>query len=96
MGVHAPPKTPHTDCGPACCGFVVDVVAGGHRHANSYLIPVCNPATETAWIGGNLPHGTPVVVADDPTVFDRIVAETLAPARSAVGRALRGACASDG
>src|SRR6478609_5757040 len=41
---------------------------------------VCNPATETAWIGGTLPRGTPVVVADDPTVFDRIITETLSPA----------------
>ena len=41
---------------------------------------ICNPATETVWIGGTLPRGTPVVVADDPAVFDRIVAETLAPA----------------
>jgi predicted DsbA family dithiol-disulfide isomerase len=42
----------------------------------------CNPATETAWIGGTFPRGTPIVVADDPAVFDRIVAESRVPAWS--------------
>jgi hypothetical protein len=42
----------------------------------------CNPATETAWIGGTFPRGTPIVVADDPAMFDRIVAESLVPAWS--------------
>jgi predicted DsbA family dithiol-disulfide isomerase len=40
---------------------------------------LCNPATEIAWIGGDLPRGTPTVVVDDPTVFDRIVAEAVMP-----------------
>jgi predicted DsbA family dithiol-disulfide isomerase len=39
----------------------------------------CNPATETRWLGGDFPRGTPTVVADDPAIFDRIVAETLTP-----------------
>jgi predicted DsbA family dithiol-disulfide isomerase len=35
---------------------------------------VCNPGTRTAWIGGRMPKGTPVLVADDPAEYDRLVA----------------------
>jgi predicted DsbA family dithiol-disulfide isomerase len=38
---------------------------------------LCNPGTQTGWIG-TMPKGTPVLTADDPAVYDRIVAEVLA------------------
>ena len=46
---------------------------------------VCNPGTTTAWIGGRMPRGTPVLVDDDPTAYDRLVAQacgTMAPCAS--------------
>lgn len=39
---------------------------------------VCNPGTRTGWIGGTFPRGTPVLTADDPAIYDRIVADVLA------------------
>jgi hypothetical protein len=39
---------------------------------------VCNPGTRTGWIGGTLPRGTPVIVEDNPEVYDEIVATALA------------------
>jgi predicted DsbA family dithiol-disulfide isomerase len=43
---------------------------------------VCNPGTTTAWIGDRMPRGTPVLVADDPAAYDRLVEEALlAPVR---------------
>jgi predicted DsbA family dithiol-disulfide isomerase len=59
------------------------------EHANAVGIPcsgtvvradgtmTCNPGTRTAWIGGTLPRGTPVLLADEPDVYDVIVAEAL-------------------
>lgn len=38
---------------------------------------VCNPGTATAWIGGRMPRGTPVLVADDPSEYDRLVTSAL-------------------
>lgn len=40
---------------------------------------LCNPGTVTAWIGGTMPKGTPLLQSDDPSVCDRIVAEVLEP-----------------
>lgn len=41
---------------------------------------VCNPGTRTGWVGGELPRGTPVLLADEPAIYDEIVAEALEPA----------------
>jgi hypothetical protein len=38
---------------------------------------VCNPGTRTGWVGGTMPRGTPVLLADDPRVYDWIVASAL-------------------
>lgn len=38
---------------------------------------LCNPGTQTGWIGGTMPRGTPVLTADDPDVYDQIVADLL-------------------
>ena len=38
----------------------------------------CNPGTEVAWVGRGFPRGTPALRSDDPSVYDRIVAEALA------------------
>ena len=38
---------------------------------------VCNPGTRTGWIGGPLPHGTPVLLDDDPSAYDGLVAAAL-------------------
>jgi len=38
---------------------------------------VCNPGTRTGWIGGPLPHGTPVLLGDDPSAYDGLVAAAL-------------------
>lgn len=45
---------------------------------------LCNPGTRTGWIGGRIPQGTPVLLDDEPAVYDRIVAEALSAARIAV------------
>jgi predicted DsbA family dithiol-disulfide isomerase len=37
----------------------------------------CNPGTRTDWIGGTMPKGTPVLVSDDPSIYDRMVREAL-------------------
>jgi predicted DsbA family dithiol-disulfide isomerase len=39
---------------------------------------ICNPGTRTEWVGGPMPHGTPVLLDDDPTVYDDLVAAALA------------------
>jgi hypothetical protein len=39
---------------------------------------VRGPGTRTAWIGGDLPRGTPVLVGDDRGSYDAIVAAALA------------------
>ena len=39
---------------------------------------VCNPGTRTGWIGGRMPRGTPVLIDDDPSTYDRLVAQVLA------------------
>jgi hypothetical protein len=39
---------------------------------------VCNPGTTTGWIGGSMPRGTPVLIDDDPSAYDRLVAQALA------------------
>jgi len=38
---------------------------------------VCNPGTRTAWIGGRMPKGTPVLLEHDPTAYDRLVESAL-------------------
>lgn len=35
---------------------------------------LCNPGTRTGWIGGRIPRGTPVLLDDEPAIYDRIVA----------------------
>jgi predicted DsbA family dithiol-disulfide isomerase len=35
---------------------------------------ICNPGTRTEWVGGPMPHGTPVLLDDDPTVYDLVAA----------------------
>lgn len=37
----------------------------------------CNPGTETGWVGGRFPRGTPVVVTDEPDTYDQIVRSSL-------------------
>jgi len=49
---------------------------------------VCNPGTRTGWIGGTLPRGTPVLLADEPAIYDEIVAEALADRSSARTQAM--------
>ena len=34
---------------------------------------LCNPGTRTGWIGGEMPRGTPVLLSDDPTVYDLLI-----------------------
>lgn len=43
----------------------------------------CNPGTQTSWIGGRLPRGTPVLIADEPAIYDRIVSDALGPVAAA-------------
>ena len=38
---------------------------------------LCNPGTRTDWIGGTMPRGTPMLVSDDPGVYDVLVADAL-------------------
>lgn len=38
---------------------------------------VCNPGTRNGWIGGRVPRGTPVLHDDDPSIYDRIVADVV-------------------
>jgi predicted DsbA family dithiol-disulfide isomerase len=38
---------------------------------------VCNPGTRTGWIGGTMPRGTPVLLHDDPSEYDRLVTSAL-------------------
>jgi predicted DsbA family dithiol-disulfide isomerase len=44
---------------------------------------LCNPGTRTGWIGGTMPRGTPVLLDDDPAIYDRIVATALGEAPAA-------------
>jgi predicted DsbA family dithiol-disulfide isomerase len=37
----------------------------------------CNPGTRTGWIGAPIPHGTPVLLEDDPTAYDDLVSAAL-------------------
>jgi predicted DsbA family dithiol-disulfide isomerase len=68
-----------TATGVPCSGTIV--------RANGEM--VCNPGTRTGWIGGTFPRGTPVLLADEPAVYDDIVAEALAAsAESTVSAAL--------
>jgi len=46
---------------------------------------LCNPGTQTGWIGGTMPRGTPVLAADDPAVYDRIVGEVMTAEPVSVG-----------
>lgn len=43
----------------------------------------CNPGTETGWVGGRFPRGTPVLVQDEPEAYDRLVAQALGGVLSA-------------
>jgi predicted DsbA family dithiol-disulfide isomerase len=38
---------------------------------------VCNPGTRTAWIGGPVPRGTPVLLEHDAAVYDGLVSAAL-------------------
>lgn len=38
---------------------------------------VCNPGTRTGWIGGTIPNGTPVLLEDEPAIYDEIISEAL-------------------
>ena len=38
---------------------------------------LCNPGTTTGWIGGAMPRGTPVLLADRPGIYDELVAGAL-------------------
>lgn len=43
---------------------------------------ICNPGTETGWIGGRFPRGTPVLVTDAPQAYDRLVTDALELSRA--------------
>ena len=51
---------------------------------------VCNPGTTTAWTGGRMPRGTPVLVDDDPTAYDRLVAQACGTMAACVSWTARG------
>ncbi|MGN6605920.1 MAG: DsbA family oxidoreductase [Jatrophihabitans sp.] len=61
--------------------------ANGVPCSGTFVLPggrmLCNPGTGTGWIGGAMPRGTPTLVADDPTAYDRIVADLLDSAPAA-------------
>jgi predicted DsbA family dithiol-disulfide isomerase len=38
---------------------------------------ICNPGTRVGWVGGKLPHGTPVLNGDEPEIYDKIIADAL-------------------
>lgn len=38
---------------------------------------LCNPGTRTAWVGGEVPRGTPVLLDDDPAVYAELVATAM-------------------
>lgn len=50
--------------------------------SGTFVLPdgrmLCNPGTVTAWLG-TVPRGTPVLTSDDPTVYDDLVRDALAP-----------------
>ncbi|HET8767646.1 MAG TPA: hypothetical protein VFM86_10010 [Pedococcus sp.] len=58
-----------------------DAKANGVPCSGTLVLPdgqmLCNPGTQTGWIGGTMPRGTPVLTADDPAVYDQIVADVL-------------------
>jgi predicted DsbA family dithiol-disulfide isomerase len=65
----------------AVTGDFVAARATGVPCSGTVVLPdgsmLCNPGTRTGWIGGTMPRGTPVLLADDPTVYDRIVTSAL-------------------
>jgi len=48
---------------------------------------ICSPGIRTAWIGGPMPHGIPVLVEHDPTAYDELVSAALAVRYPAVAGA---------
>lgn len=66
-----------------------DAKADGIPCSGTLVLPdgqvLCNPGTRTGWIGGTMPRGTPVLTADDPDVYDRIVADVLRAEAVAAG-----------
>ncbi len=58
----------------SCSGYIVLPDGSGH----------CNPGVKTRWIG-RIPHGTPVLQADDPDVYRRLVAAAAATPASDAG-----------
>jgi predicted DsbA family dithiol-disulfide isomerase len=66
---------------PAISGDFTTAKADGVPCSGTLVLPdgqmLCNPGTQTGWIGGTMPRGTPVLTADDPAVYDRIVAQAL-------------------
>jgi predicted DsbA family dithiol-disulfide isomerase len=60
----------------------VEARATGVPCSGTVVLPdgsmLCNPGTRTGWIGGRIPRGTPVLLSDEPDVYDRIVADALA------------------
>jgi predicted DsbA family dithiol-disulfide isomerase len=51
---------------------------------------ICNPGTTTGWIGGRLPRGTPVLLADDPAAYDRLVGDACGTMAACVSWTARG------
>lgn len=66
----------------AVMGDFAQAKADGVPCSGTLVLPggrmLCNPGTQTGWIGGTMPKGTPVLTSDSPEVYDRIVAEVLA------------------
>lgn len=66
----------------AVTGDFAEAKATGVPCSGTLVLPdgrmLCNPGTQTGWIGGTMPKGTPVLTSDSPEVYDRIVAEVLA------------------
>jgi predicted DsbA family dithiol-disulfide isomerase len=60
--------------------------AGGVPCSGTVVLPdgtmVCNPGTRTAWVGGKLPRGTPILLDDQPGIYDRIVREAVPDRRA--------------
>lgn len=65
----------------AVLGDFADVKDKGVPCSGTIVLPdgtmACNPGTETEWIG-RFPRGVPMLRADDPSAYDRIVAAALA------------------
>jgi predicted DsbA family dithiol-disulfide isomerase len=62
-------------------GDFAAAVAAGVPCSGTVVLPsgamLCNPGTDVEWLGGGMPRGTPVLRADDVSVYDRIVAAAL-------------------